>query len=140
MLSFIFFLYMTQLPFLLFFFLMIRPPPRSTLFPYTTLFRSVNLETPSIHAICCSIADPTRAPAGMHTIKIVAYHPYELKEGPQHWDEIKDQVSDANLKFLRRFAPNLTDRSEERRGGEEGRARWAADHLKKKKKRYREVK
>src|SRR5438874_9508430 len=26
--------------FLLFFFLMIRPPPRSTLFPYTTLFRS----------------------------------------------------------------------------------------------------
>src|SRR5947208_16472206 len=26
---------------LLFFFLMIRPPPRSTLFPYTTLFRSV---------------------------------------------------------------------------------------------------
>src|SRR5690349_23998177 len=25
------------------FFLMIRPPPRSTLFPYTTLFRSVRL-------------------------------------------------------------------------------------------------
>ena len=25
---------------ILFFFLMIRPPPRSTLFPYTTLFRS----------------------------------------------------------------------------------------------------
>jgi phytoene dehydrogenase-like protein len=49
---------------------------------------AVNLENPSIHAICCSIADPTRSPAGMHTIKIVAYHPYELKEGPQHWDEI----------------------------------------------------
>src|SRR2546430_11317824 len=28
--------------FLLFFFLMIRRPPRSTLFPYTTLFRSVS--------------------------------------------------------------------------------------------------
>src|SRR5438034_8190101 len=26
---------------LCFFFLMIRPPPRSTLFPYTTLFRSI---------------------------------------------------------------------------------------------------
>src|SRR2546425_9704709 len=26
----------------LFFFLMIRRPPRSTLFPYTTLFRSIN--------------------------------------------------------------------------------------------------
>src|SRR6266436_1137049 len=70
---------------------------------------AVNVENPSIHAICCSIADPTRAPAGMHTIKSVAYHPYELKEGPQHWDEIKEQVSDANLKFLRRFATNLTD-------------------------------
>src|SRR3989442_10921642 len=30
-------------PNLLFFFLMIRRPPRSTLFPYTTLFRSPNL-------------------------------------------------------------------------------------------------
>src|SRR3712207_8035595 len=29
---------------LCFFFLMIRRPPRSTLFPYTTLFRSVQLE------------------------------------------------------------------------------------------------
>src|SRR5438477_8878794 len=30
-----------------FFFLMIRRPPRSTLFPYTTLFRSDELELPS---------------------------------------------------------------------------------------------
>src|SRR2546429_1379529 len=29
------------MPFTLFFFLMIRRPPRSTLFPYTTLFRSL---------------------------------------------------------------------------------------------------
>src|SRR5215208_7887357 len=29
---------------ILFFFLMIRRPPRSTLFPYTTLFRSVRVE------------------------------------------------------------------------------------------------
>src|SRR2546430_11546699 len=32
---------MSCLIFLFFFFLMIRRPPRSTLFPYTTLFRSV---------------------------------------------------------------------------------------------------
>src|SRR2546423_11678889 len=36
-----------------FFFLMIRPPPRSTLFPYTTLFRSISFapalaQTPAI--------------------------------------------------------------------------------------------
>src|SRR5438067_6061938 len=33
--------------FLLFFFLMIRRPPRSSLFPYTTLFRSVDRERPA---------------------------------------------------------------------------------------------
>src|SRR5256885_4500564 len=33
--------------FLTFFFLMIRRPPRSTLFPYTTLFRSIDPETPT---------------------------------------------------------------------------------------------
>src|SRR5262249_57054312 len=35
-----------RLSLLLLFFLMIRPPPRSTLFPYTTLFRSVVLPQP----------------------------------------------------------------------------------------------
>src|SRR5256885_14742961 len=36
-----FFFLSLQLHILLFFFLMIRRPPRSTLFPYTTLFRSL---------------------------------------------------------------------------------------------------
>src|SRR3989442_11317124 len=35
-----FFYFQFSLTFLFFFFLMIRRPPRSTLFPYTTLFRS----------------------------------------------------------------------------------------------------
>src|SRR5215510_16139641 len=35
----------TQLVFWFFFFLMIRRPPRSTLFPYTTLFRSHRART-----------------------------------------------------------------------------------------------
>src|SRR2546430_16117250 len=35
--------------FLFFFFLMIRRPPRSTLFPYTTLFRSMSQPTVSKH-------------------------------------------------------------------------------------------
>src|SRR5436309_7854818 len=32
----------------MFFFLLIRPPPRSTLFPYTTLFRSVDAQHPIV--------------------------------------------------------------------------------------------
>src|SRR3712207_7289067 len=35
----------------IFFFLMIRRPPRSTLFPYTTLFRSVEIWTARIEAV-----------------------------------------------------------------------------------------
>jgi phytoene dehydrogenase-like protein len=70
---------------------------------------AVNLEDPPLHVICCTLVDPTRAPAGMHTVKVVAYQPYSLKEGPQHWDTIKQKVSDANLDYLRRFSPNLTD-------------------------------
>src|SRR5947207_115414 len=76
---------------------------------YDSAREAVTIENSSSQAVCCSIADPTRAPAGMHTIKIVGYDPYELKEGPQHWDASKDEVSDANLKFQRRFAANLTD-------------------------------
>src|SRR2546430_10454153 len=36
---------------LLFFFLMIRRPPRSTLFPYTTLFRSQHVYPVSVRAL-----------------------------------------------------------------------------------------
>jgi phytoene dehydrogenase-like protein len=70
---------------------------------------AVNFDDPPLHVICCTLADPTRAPAGMHTVKVVAYQPYDLKAGPQHWDAIKQQVADANLNYLRRFSPNLTD-------------------------------
>src|SRR5438552_16473968 len=38
-------LYLTHL-YVMFLFLMFRQPPRSTLFPYTTLFRSVEMGTP----------------------------------------------------------------------------------------------
>src|SRR2546426_4133518 len=45
----------------LFFFLMIRRPPRSTLFPYTTLFRSAH--SPRRHAGGHPWRSPSRAPA-----------------------------------------------------------------------------
>src|SRR5258708_21755062 len=41
---------------LFFFFLMIRRPPRSTLFPYTTLFRSATLVSPMIPALPATYA------------------------------------------------------------------------------------
>src|SRR5438876_6624599 len=43
---------------LIFFFLMIRRPPRSTLFPYTTLFRSVSAA--SVSMLTASSPNPKR--------------------------------------------------------------------------------
>jgi phytoene dehydrogenase-like protein len=45
----------------------------------------------------------------MHTLKVTGWQPYDLKQGPQHWDDIKYQVADANLKFLQKYSPNLSD-------------------------------
>jgi phytoene dehydrogenase-like protein len=84
-------------------------PERALRFGFDDARGAVNLEDPPLQIVCCSVADPTRAPAGMHTLKVMGFQPYALKEGPQHWDTIKNQVSDANLNYLRRFAPNLTD-------------------------------
>src|SRR5256885_11237671 len=41
-----------------FFFLMIRRPPRSTLFPYTTLFRSASLPSGSYSSMTVTLASP----------------------------------------------------------------------------------
>ncbi len=68
-----------------------------------------SIDEPPISIFCSSIADPSRAPEGKHTLKILGFHPYNIKEGPQHWDALKNKVSDAQLNYLRRFAPNLTD-------------------------------
>jgi phytoene dehydrogenase-like protein len=71
---------------------------------------NLDLEDPVLHSVQCSVADPTRAPAGKHTIRIAGNQPWNLKDGgPKRWDEIKDQVADAYLKALRRLSPNLTD-------------------------------
>ena len=84
-------------------------PERALRFGYDDARGVVNLEDPSMQIICCTVADPTRAPAGLHTIKVIGWQPYELKEGPEHWDKIKQEVSDGYMKFLRRYAPNLTE-------------------------------
>jgi phytoene dehydrogenase-like protein len=84
-------------------------PQRLLRFAYDDVAGISNIDEPPISVFCSTVADPTRAPAGMHTLKVLGFHPYNLKEGAQHWDAIKNQVSDAQLAYLRRFAPNLTD-------------------------------
>src|SRR5260363_454830 len=60
---------------ILFFFLMIRRPPRSTLFPYTTLFRS--------HAICRAIGSALLPAQHLHQGMRSEEHTSEL-QSPDH--------------------------------------------------------
>ena len=68
----------------------------------------VNVEDIPLQIVSPSVGDPTRAPTGHHTVKIEGTMPYALKEGPQHWDRIKDQVAEKIFARLRRVSPNLT--------------------------------
>ena len=70
---------------------------------------TVALDDPVLLVVCPTVADPSRAPAGRHTLKVIGFQPYELPEGPARWDEIEAGVSAANLAQLRRYAPNVTD-------------------------------
>src|SRR3989454_10819816 len=87
-----------RLSMFLFFFLMIRRPPRSTLFPYTTLFRSQ------------TSADPQAArvppPGATSAVAVRADRPVVIdgKDDDPVW------------------------RSEERRVGKECRSRWSPYH------------
>jgi phytoene dehydrogenase-like protein len=69
----------------------------------------IALDDPVLLVLCPTVADPARAPAGAHTLKVVGFQPYELARGTDDWDDLKTGVSAANLAELRRYAPNLTD-------------------------------
>jgi phytoene dehydrogenase-like protein len=84
-------------------------PTRALRMGYDYARGAVNIEDPVLLAVCPTLADPGRAPPGKHTVKVIGFQPYDLAEGAAHWDEIKEQVSAANLSALRRFATNLTD-------------------------------
>lgn len=68
----------------------------------------VNLDDPPLQIVCPTVADPSRAPSGYHTLKLEGTLPYQLKEGPQHWDVIKEKVAESLFNYLRRLSPNLT--------------------------------
>src|SRR2546422_10154745 len=98
-----------------FFFLMIRRPPRSTLFPYTTLFRSLEADgsvepaerqRPPVR--------PLRRPAHQEIVDLGGG--LAVCEGGR---QLREQVG---------VARRLEQRSEERRVGKECRSRWSPYH------------
>jgi phytoene dehydrogenase-like protein len=72
----------------------------------------VRTECPPLLVVSSSVIDPTRAPAGHHTLKVVGFLPYGLRDvGPARWDAIKDEVSEALLDHFSRYTTNLTRRN-----------------------------
>src|SRR5256884_8159837 len=88
-----------------FFFLMIRRPPRSTLFPYTTLFRSKEKKQRTVRS-----PEPNGKRAQLRPIGLIRSSIKQRSEAPKQGSE------------------GAPDRSEERRVGKECRSRWSPYH------------
>src|SRR6185437_7033593 len=56
-----------------------------------------------------TLADPGRAPAGHHTVKILSPQVYALPGGPGEWETAKEEHARRLLARLRAQAPNFTD-------------------------------
>lgn len=63
---------------------------------------------PFIHALIWTKNDPTRAPAGKHTLTIDTYPPTELGNGVK-WDDVKEEFGRRQLEVLRRHTTNMGD-------------------------------
>jgi len=70
----------------------------------------LELEQPVVLAITPTVIDPSRAPSGKHTFKLISFLPYELVEGREHWDAIKDGVADRLFESLAPLTTNLSPR------------------------------
>jgi phytoene dehydrogenase-like protein len=68
----------------------------------------LTLDDYPLQIVHASVYDQSRVPPGCCALKIEGGIPYALKEGPQHWDEIKDRVADTFLTRYMRHTTNLT--------------------------------
>jgi phytoene dehydrogenase-like protein len=56
-----------------------------------------------------TLADPGRAPAGHHTVKVLTPQSYEVPNEPAGWDAVKEAQAARLLGRLRQHAPGFTD-------------------------------
>jgi phytoene dehydrogenase-like protein len=54
-----------------------------------------------------ALFDTSRVPSGFGLLKVEGSMPYALKEGPAHWDAIKEQVAEQILTRYMRYTENL---------------------------------
>jgi phytoene dehydrogenase-like protein len=85
---------------------MLSEPTRALRMGYDFARGAANVDDPVLLAVSPSIGDPTQAPPGHHTIKIIDAA-LRSQEGPAHWDAIRSRSPRANLNWLLRFAATL---------------------------------
>src|SRR2546422_11265661 len=98
---------------------MIRRPPRSTLFPYTTLFRSM-----ADGRFGATFYQSIGPDVFTETVSPLTYNDGE-------WHHAAAALRSGLVRLYVDgvlVAQDTTNRSEERRVGKESRSRWAADH------------
>ena len=66
-------------------------------------------EPPWLLVATPTLADPGRAPAGQHTVKLLSPQVYELPESMGGWETVKHEHARRQLERLRRAAPGFTD-------------------------------
>ena len=67
----------------------------------------IEIDEPVFLALTPTVIDPSRAPQGKHTFKLVSFLPYQLEEGPEAWDRIKSDVSIQLFEKFARLTTNL---------------------------------
>src|SRR6266496_4664742 len=50
-------------------------------------------DQPVLLVLTPSVEDPSRVPEGKHMVKVINLQPYALREGPEKWDEIREEVA-----------------------------------------------
>ncbi len=66
-------------------------------------------EPPWLLVATPTLVNPGRAPAGMHTVKILGPQVYRLPQSMGGWENVKEEHARRQLDRLRRSAPGLTD-------------------------------
>src|SRR3712207_9198248 len=113
-----------------FFFLMIRRPPRSTLFPYTTLFRSrtTNLASSITNHAGIDSGERWRERLGEVSVPTLVIHGTDDPMFPYgNAVVLANEIPGARMLALERVGHEVP-RSEERRVGKECRSRWSPYH------------
>src|SRR3712207_9463902 len=108
---------------------MIRRPPRSTLFPYTTLFRSIaKLSRPVIWLLSKSTNLLVRLVGGDPTASGESISQEELRDLVTAHESLSSDERRLIGEVFRAGDREVRERSEERRVGKECRSRWSPYH------------